>query len=430
MKRTSFLYVLSVPTLFCLFAGCSSITGDSEVSPVLDDSSFASGVMDEASVANVQPNQDPGGVLQDQRKKVILRNDRVGLLVDKFVNDGKALLDQNKLEEAYTCFAHALELAPANEQARDLFNQVGSLLGKRGETIHDISSEARDRMVVRRAQNRIKAEDLVNHANVMMDQSDYVAAIRDLEDALLIVRWNPYLDQAELSESAILGSLELARSKEKARDLERQTELQNRILKKQREKELEEQNYLSNLIDRLRKDANNAFLNDHYKHCELCLKELLKLDPDNAEATTLLNLAAQARHEKTKEGTRALYKREWRKTFDNIDFDDLPVTELYSFPSDTEWEKVSRRGRTELGRKDTAVSPEDENVQRKLLSTPIPIQFEQTTLEEMVEYFKATTGVNFLISQEAGEIFSRIRSTRTSLAITSGASSSSSSISS
>ena len=406
MKRIGSLFVLLVPAaILALLVGCESITADnaSAGNPSAansDDQAYASGIMDEAVVPLGQPQDDPNSVLQEQRRKTALEQDRAGLLVDKFIADGRALLEQNKLEEAYEQLAHALELDPDNDEARDLFNQVGSLLGNQAATVRNISDQARDRTVVRRAMNRIKAEELVKLSDVLMEQGDYDTAIRNLEDALLIVRWNPYLDEGTLEESAILGKLELSREKKKDRDLAREREVQDRVFKQKQQQEKEEQEYLADLIKRLQIDANNAFLNDRYKHCELCLEELLKHDPDNQEAADLLALAVKARHEEAKTETRQEYRRQWRKTFDEIEFGDLPTNELLTFPSESDWEKVSRRGRSDLGRKEMDISPEDDAVRQKLLSTPIPIQFEQTTLEEMVEYFKATTGVNFIISQE------------------------------
>lgn len=401
MKRICSLFVLFVPAVvLALLWGCETTTADSDPATPEADASYASGVMDAATVPAVQPQEEPEDIIEDQRQKVGLRTDRVAALVNKFIEDGKALIEQNELEKAYEQFAHALELAPDNAEAQDLFNRVGSLLGKRDATIYDISSQASDRMVVRRAMNRMKAEELVNNAKLMMEQGDYDAAIRDLEDALLIVRWNPYLDREAIAESSILSNLDLARRKQQERELDRERQIQEQIYKKKQQQEQEEQEYKANLIKRLQIDANNAFLNDRYRHCELCLQELLKLDPDNEDAQELMTLAVRARHDQTKESTRKEYKRQWRKTFDDIEFMDVPVTDLLTFPTDDEWERISRRGRSELGRKKAALSPEDEQIHAKLESTPIPIQFEQTTLEEMVDYFKATTGVNFIISQE------------------------------
>jgi len=404
MKRICSLWVLSVLAVVFTFAlSCESVTTESEANQPAADPSFASGMTDEATIPAVlitlQPQDDPEEILDAQRRKAVLKEDRITVLVEKFIADGKALLEQNELDESLNQFANALELAPDNLEARELFNRVGGMLGDRAATVHDISSQAADRLTVRRAMNRMKAEELVNKSDYLIEQGNYDEAIRNLEDALLIIRWNPYLDQGLLEESAVIGKLDMAKSSAKDREMARDREIQERIFQKQQEKEIEEQEYLSNLIKRLQIDANNAFLNDRYRHCELCLEELLKLDPDNEEARDLLNLAIKARHDLTKENTRQEYKKQWRKTFDDIEFDDLPVTDLLTFPSDEEWEKIARRGRSELGRKEAEVSPENEAVFQKLLSTPIPIQFEQTTLEEMVDYFKATTGVNFIISQ-------------------------------
>ncbi len=406
MKRICSLSITSgLVSFIFLLVGCDS---PPTAEPI---TSYATGMMDETSTVIVPaatvPQDDPESSAADERRKrIALKDDRVVVLVERFIENGKALLEQNKLEEAQNQFAHALELLPGDEEARELFNRTSSLLGERTATISEISRQARERTVVRKAQNRMKAEELLKQARVFMENGEFDKAIRSLEDAMTIIRWNPYLDDGDLAESNIMAELSLARERREEDQLRREKDIQERIFKQKEEMERAEQDRLANRIRRLSIDANNAFLNDRYRHCELCLEELLKLDPENADALDLLALAVKARHDREKELSRTEYKRQWRKTFDEIEFTDLPPTELLSFPSEEKWTEVVRRGRTELAIKEETTSPEDEEIHQRLATTSIPIQFEQTTLEEMVDYFKATTGVNFIISQgiiESGE---------------------------
>ena len=404
MKRIGALSALCVLAGFLvLLVGCEALTSGDEARTSEGNPSYSAGTMDEAAAPAVfpvvVPQEEPDDLIDEERDRRALESDQTTVLVEKFVADGKALLEANKLEEAQSAFAHAIDLDPYHEEARDLFNRVGNLLGERSPTIADITSQTRNRMEVRRAQNRMKAESLVRQADAHVDTGDLEEAIRMYEDAVLIVRWNPYLDEGMLEEDTVVGKLEAAKERFSQENIAREQEIQERILKQQQELEQAEQEQAANRIQRLYTDANNAFLNDHYRQCELILDELLKLDPQNASAQELLGLAVKARHDQSKEQTRREYKSAWRKTFDEIEFDDLPVTNLLTFPSDKEWEKISRRGRQELSRKKDSMNPEDEEIRSRLMATEIPIVFEQTTLEDLVNYFKATTGVNFIVSQ-------------------------------
>jgi len=134
--------------------------------------------------------------------KAGLKEQQVKALVANFIQEGKNFMDKSLLEEAQAQFAHALELDPGNEEAKELFNFVGTKLGNRPETISTVAKDARDRAMVRRTQNRMKAEELKKAGVESMNTYEFDKAIRFFEDALLIVHWNPYLDEGVLNEEA------------------------------------------------------------------------------------------------------------------------------------------------------------------------------------------------------------------------------------
>ncbi len=344
--------------------------------------------------------------LDDIEDRISLREQRAQALVQNFIREGKKELEKSLIKSAQEQFAHALELDPGNMEAHTLFNQASAMLGQRSESVAVIAEDVRDRMVVRRVQNRIKAQSLIKAGNAAMDASDFGKAIKSFEDALLIIRWNPYLDDGDMDEGTVQGLLETAREERDRMERKQDAELQNRIFEEKQKREKEEKERIKTKIKRLFDNADSAFSNDRFKESELYLDELLKIDPTNEMAINLKELSKRARHSAVKNQLRNDYKKQWKVTFDDLEYDDLPQTTLLQFPSDAEWEKISRRGRMELARADEALTPEDDAVYETLASTPVAANFEQASLEEVVDYFKATTGVNILISPiiiESGE---------------------------
>lgn len=360
--------------------------------------------------AAIAAPQDEEEIIQDEEIEPVpveeAQEQRVDVLVADFIAEGKQSMEDGALAQAQEQFAHALELEPGNQEARDLFNQVGTMLGQQSPTVSTLAGDVRDRMVVKRTQNRLKAEELKKAGDSAMMAGEYDEAIKNFEDALLIVRWNPYLDEGALNEATLMGLLDQAKNDQDRQRREREAELQQRIYKQQQEQEQNERELLANKVTRLFDDANNAFMNDRYKECELYLEELLKIDPNNRMALELRELSMNTRHNVTHESLRRQYKKEWRLTFDDLEYDDLPQTELIMFPSEDEWERIVQRGPSELSRAEAGRSPDDEAVYQKLANTPVAANFEQASLDEVKDYFKATTGVNFLISPviiESGE---------------------------
>ena len=423
MKSGAYLGFISAFMILAL-AGCAVFSSDSD-SAATDQNlaadqdlsnqnpHFASSAEDSALVAPQDEEGQEEEIAEDENleegdlDEKAKSQQQVDTVVAKFIAEGKECIENGALDDAQEKLAHALELDPGCQEARELFNHVSAMLGQRSDSVASIAADVRDKAVVRKAQNRIKAEELIKAAQVYMDAGDYEKAIRSYENALLIVRWNPYLEEdGAIEESALQASLENAKAKLDRQRREQEAELRDRIYKQQQEEEKREREALESSIAALFNDANNAFLQDRYKECELYLDKLLKIDPNNTMAIDLKALSMRTRHTATQEDLRKNYKRQWRATFDDLEYDDLPQLDLIVYPDDEEWKRISNQGRSVLARAEGARSAEDEAIFQKLATTPVAANFEQASLEEVVEYFKATTGVNFLISQtiiESGE---------------------------
>ncbi|MBU0754675.1 MAG: hypothetical protein KJ645_06015, partial [Planctomycetes bacterium] len=412
-RNGAFPGFIAATVMVLLFTGCA-VFSDSPENASLSDSDLLYAPQDEAVlptttalVAGAQEADEESAAGDEGDRN--LREQRVQALIAHFTEEGQRFMDEGAPEKAQEQFAHALELDPENEEVRGLFNEVSSTLGESPASLSSVTSDIRDRIVVRRTQNRLKAEELKQSGEAAMRADDFDKAIKNFEDALLIIRWNPYLDQGVLDESILNGLLETAKSERQRREDAREAALQERIFKQQQEQEQAERERLANKITKLFNDANDAFLSDRFKECELYLDELLKIDPKNEMALELKTLSMDMRHSSTQETLRREYKRQWRTTFDDLEYDDLPQMDLLQFPSESEWERISMRGRTELASAEDSRSPEDEAVLKQLATTPVAANFEQATLEDVVDYFRATTGINFLISPviiDSGEDYS------------------------
>lgn len=402
-------FITAMISIF-LFAGCAVFSSGPEdtaspPSDLSDDLLLAPTGDTPVAESMFQPNA--GEAAQDEEEE--LTEERIAELVSNFIEEGRMFMDQGQPQKAQEQFAHALELNPDSQEARDLFDAVTNTLESAtnmGDDPSMLSDEISNRTVVRRTKNRMKAVELKSAGELAMDTEEYAKAVKSFEDALLIVRWNPYLNEGELDEGSLANLLESAKEAQARQEEERAAELQERIYEQQAAQEEAEKERVMARIEKLFTDANNAFHNDRYKECELYLKELLKLDPTNKMALELKTLAVDMRHSAKQEQLRKDYKKQWRTTFDDLEYDDLPQVDLLQFPSDAEWDRISLRGRTQLDWDEDTKAPENKAVYEKLASTPIAANFEQASLEEVVDYLKATTGINFLISPviiESGE---------------------------
>ncbi|MFO0981791.1 MAG: hypothetical protein U1E76_08630 [Planctomycetota bacterium] len=324
-------------------------------------------------------------------------------VVTDFIELGKKQLGEGQLEAARSSFAGALQLDPANAEASKLFEQVTAQLAEKGTSVPEIAETTRQREEVKRAQARLEAQRKMQVGEEAAARGDFDQAIRQFEDALIIVRWNPFLAEGALAEAELQRRIDATRRAAEDAARARDAEVQARALQEQKEKETEELQRVENQIKRLFAQANEAFGREHYEEAQGYTEEILKLDPSNTDAEKLRNVASHSRHQASERNLKAQYKREWRKIFDDLTYDNLPQTDLITFPSDDAWKRISERGPLVFSIEQQKMAPEDQDVLNKLLETKMSIQFEDTSLEDAVNWFRQNTGLQYWVSPKIAD---------------------------
>src|SRR5262249_17525189 len=129
--------------------------------------------------------QEPGRQAAQQQKGATL--------VQGFVADAKARMDKGDWEGARTSISHAFEIDPSNQEVNALRNAIDAKLGNRSATGADAARQQEDLDRVRRTEARLEVENKQIESKRLKDSGDLAGAIRALQDAELILRWNPYL---------------------------------------------------------------------------------------------------------------------------------------------------------------------------------------------------------------------------------------------
>ncbi|MEW6741122.1 MAG: hypothetical protein AB1486_00035 [Planctomycetota bacterium] len=363
--------------------------------------------------ASPQPSPQ-GEVLEEAKAREKLRAERTQALVAEFLRLGREQLERSELKEARESFAGALELDPSNAEARALFDQAGALLGERPETVGAIARAAGEREMVRRAQARIEVERHVREGEMALERNDFDTALRAFENALLIVRWNPHLEESgQATEQEVNARLDSAREAKADFERKREEELRTRALEEEKEREQQELARTENRIARFRMLANEAFLQDRHAEAEKYCDEILRLDPENKAAADLKEVAVNARHDKADRDTRAAYRDNWREMFDELRYKNMPVTESITFPDEEAWAKIAGRGPLLFAIEDETLPAEDREVLRQLGERRLTVNFQDTSLDEVVVWLHSTTGLGFVISRALADSAGDIRFTIT-----------------
>lgn len=379
---------------FALCAGCSSGNGgantEEPAAPGAPQGDKA------AKPAPAKPTDAQAAARQGARSQ------QVSDLVAGFVADAKTRMSSGDLEGARTSLSHAYEIDPSNAEVKTLLDSVDTQLGKKSGNVGDVVRAQADRDRVRGVEARLQVEDKIAESKRLKETGDLAGSIRALQDAELILRWNPYLggttDSGVTAASLHQQILELQASRDSAeRDVA--AERERRAAAEKKEQEDEERAKTQNRIQRFLAQANDAFYAEKYDQAVASCDAILTLEPKHEEAAKLRAVALDALNTSQLDSYRSQFKDQWREVFDQIDMMNAPVLDDLTYPSAADWQAIVARGPIHFHIQGEQIKPEDQRIWDILNNTAIELNFDETKLPDAIEWFKVNTNANFIIDQ-------------------------------
>ena len=150
--------------------------------------------------------------LQEEAGKQELLRDRARKLAAKYVDDARRDLDRADVEAALANFATALSVDPANEEARLGFLQAKALAGDENTSARQLLQDQVSFELVRQAEARIQAAELVSKGDDARRQGDFEAAIQSYRRAEVVLLTHPLIEDDDLDRQVIERKIEGARS--------------------------------------------------------------------------------------------------------------------------------------------------------------------------------------------------------------------------
>ncbi|MBM4014021.1 MAG: hypothetical protein FJ293_03530 [Planctomycetes bacterium] len=331
-----------------------------------------------------------------------VRAQKRAALVESYLADAQAKRSRGDVAGAHQALLDAYEMDPGNQDVRTLLDALSVELGKRPATVGDVARGAADRDRVRRVAARLEVEDKITQSSRHEATGDFDAAIRALQDAELVLRWNPYLGgttDTGVTEAQLKERIAALTTRKAAQERDITAERDQRAMAEKAEREREERERAQNLVNRFLRQANDAFYAERYKESVDFCSQVLNLQPNHVEAAELKLTAQKAWHSSQQAQHQTSYKDHWREVFDQIDLMNTPVTEEISFPGKQEWEAIALRGPTQFRLQGEQVSAEDQRIFDILNNTRVELNFDDTKLPDAIEWLHISTGINFIIDQ-------------------------------
>ncbi|MFT6831608.1 MAG: tetratricopeptide (TPR) repeat protein [Planctomycetota bacterium] len=353
-----------------------------------------------ANVTAAQTEQDGFDLAQ-------IRMQKSRALSTQFAGLAEEALNRGDINDAVEQFASAIELDPSNDEAREGFRRA---LAMKGDPLASANEEFRsstEKVEVREAMARMRAEDFAASARVAMGQGDYGAAVQNFRQAEAILKLNPLIATSSLDEQIIRGELEAAinlRTEAQAMTLQREREdAEEKVAQLQ----AEEANRLENKLREYYQRADRAFRAEKYSEAAKFAELILIRDPGNRFATEMHEIARESGHAKVSGRLRRDYREAWLRTFDELRTMDIPQTDALVFDIDRWKDVVDRSPLSEL-QLEAAADPERDAVLARLEQILVPARFdndgEGVPLANVADFLQQQSGINFQLSTSVKDL--------------------------
>ncbi|MDA1267416.1 MAG: hypothetical protein O2816_20230, partial [Planctomycetota bacterium] len=260
----------------------------------------------------------------------------------EYIAQGRSELDRADMEAALSSASAALNLAPENQDARDLLRQIQGLMGDGYASAYLSFTDEVERMQVRRAQARVEASEHTIKAETAFREGDYNGAIQHYRQAEMVLRYHPLIADNSLDERILRDKIgEAIRLRDEA-ITSAEEEARMEAERARQDSEERERNRRENKLREYYDLANKAFLAERFDESEGWCDLILVEDPGNEAATSLKRIARESRHYNADEINRRDYREQWLRTFEELDTMNVPQTDALTF-NVNRWREVSGR---------------------------------------------------------------------------------------
>jgi len=408
MKRLEWFALVWLAS--AVLTGCASKTNETAEPAQPDEPAVAATEAPDGEAAAAAAAAEPmtaNADLAAAERAVSLDRSKRDYLVAQFMKFGDEARREGDWVEAQRSYIKVLEIDPGNADAQKRLDEAAAFLGERPGSVRTAIDAEESRMNVQRQQAQSEITDLVKRAGMHEGDSDYDGAIRKYEKALLIAGLFPYSGDFNPSDSQLKDMIASAT----ARKVESNKARRDAELREARSiKDAEEAKLRASKEARLRalfRDANIAMERNQFDLAYNYAEQILRLDPVNEGAAKLAKIAREAKMASEEAMTRRNIKEQWRRTFEKVEEAATPQITPVLFPD--EWLKVQHLRKpynvsTRAGA--FADDPRAKQIENVLNTTTVNINFEDTRLQDSVNFLAQYANVNIIVLPSVFEEFS------------------------
>jgi len=349
---------------------------------------------------------DAGGPVGDAAEgappatgETLIRQART-LRAQQLIAQADEAANSGQYNRAAQLYEEALRINAENPEAKRGLETVQALLGR--DTGSRVLGDFGNIAKLRREQALARYDDAMTHAREQLAQGNYPTALDTASLAKAILDSNrQFLTQAEYSERVnvvqdFAAKVQVDQENATAR---RQAEQAEQIAEQERLRRIRAEEERERKVQELLRRAYDLRTQMQLEQSLDVLDQLLFLEPNNIAALAMRDMIEDSIiYRNSRDITRRRSLAIARQSVDNMEAT-IPTTDLIQYPPD--WPQLTQQRRLILG--EGGGETQANRVVMEKLKQPIPVSFEDNRLENVVEYLRNVTGVDFFVNWRALE---------------------------
>jgi Flp pilus assembly secretin CpaC len=343
--------------------------------------------------------QEAGRVASERR----LQDQKADVLVKAYLDTAQGYLDAQDFDRAEQSVLQALGLRKDDPRAIEMFRKVMTLKGRKLETMEDVVDMVRNRRELARQQQLVSVKQRYVAATHDESNGDLDGARQRLEDAQLVIKYDPYeTDFGTLKNDVDELHRLVARKLEAARKAA-ESEQFSEAYKKLRDQEQEARGREDAQVRGLMIAALESFNRGDYDNAEHQANKVLRMRPDHRKAAEVVNASRGARHAAWRDQFLQSRREEFERWMIDVRDAQIPHTAILSWADADKWETIKKRAdRGDHVDQAAADTPAVAAIRAKLANDVITVDYSDSPapFKDVLASIRVRTGINIVADPE------------------------------
>ncbi|MDA3960424.1 MAG: hypothetical protein PF961_06515 [Planctomycetota bacterium] len=321
--------------------------------------------------------------------------DALGAEAEQWYLKARALLAKAHFVEAREAVEEAITINPGHADAQELRQDILAILSQRDDRLQMAASWLASMRDVAVQEQAVRMARLLAAGERQMAAGEFKEAFLNFDRVAIGLRSFPYqFDWGNLPDEVEAKKLQAqARARDAA--LARDAAVRKRADQEARLRSDLEEQALELKVNEILRRAKEQFDREHYRRASIDAWNAYQLDRRREDARKLYLEARRRGHVQFDSHIREEKKERLARLNENIHRDLIPQSELLVFPED--WFRRSLRQPEELT--ESAEEPWRRDLLNRL-EQEVSFVWEENSMEEVIDFLRRTTGVNFVIARE------------------------------